>query len=111
MTPFSNLTAQVAPMTEVSRVAQQEQEHAQMRQQSLQVAAQNGKEQQEVQAVERREPGQKVRREQNRQRGGGEQGGQRDPARKKAEPAESDLDLDVPSASELWSGNILDIKI
>ena len=113
MASQNNITALVAPMSHVERVALQEAEHSFLRQQAVQqLAVQNvNKDAEQVQKSEAEAQGQKVRTRDKKQ--GSKQGQQslKDQARPEDEEAvDGELPDDSGSAG-VWSGNILNLKV
>ena len=113
MASQSNFAAQVAPMSHVERVAIQEAEHSFLRQQAVQqLVAQNiSKDAEQVQKMDAGVHGQKVRRKDEKQ--GTKQGRRffKNSAGAKLEETVDDAAPDDSGSNEVWSGNILNLKV
>lgn len=117
---ISNFAAQVAPMDHVAKVVQQEQESGLMKQQALQhgLAEKLTKDGQQVERTSAGEAGQKVKRQDERGRKGSGHGasGQKDKdgdlaAMTGLEEQLADLGIDSETASSVWAGNIVNVKV
>lgn len=111
MSGLINFNAQVAPMEHVEKVVRQEQQYSQVKLQSgMQEAGRMlSKDNEQVQETAESQKGQRV----ERRKHGKEQNAspERQPANKKSEP-DSGQEQDIPEISpDVWSGNILNLKV
>lgn len=114
---INNFVVQVAPMDHVAKVVQQEQESALMKQQVLQQLLPDKlmKDGQQVEKTAAGESGQKVAR---RKKERGRQGHDGRPARDE-DPAAAlgleeqltELGIDSETGSNVWAGNIVNVKV
>jgi 1,6-anhydro-N-acetylmuramate kinase len=113
MASQSNFPAQVAPMSHVERVAVQEAEHSFLRQQAVQqLAVQNiSKDAEQVQKMEAGVHGQKVMPKDEQQGSKREQHFLKERTKPESgEPAEG-VPADGSVSGDVWSGNILNLKV
>lgn len=116
---ISNFAAQVAPMDHVAKVVQQEQDSGMMKQMVLQhvLSEKLAKDGQQVERTSASESGQKIKRQDERGRKGS--GGGHDGRRENADAAAmtgleeqlAELGIDSETGSNVWAGNIVNVKV